>query len=303
MSRLVVSVANPRGLLWQAPILSDRVAAEKDLTRVQLPAVRAVSPRFGPGYLLYQSSKGGSDGLWKLQDREAVEIWRPSDAFLAAPAAVSPDGKRLCLTLRQGERHSLHLLSAEGTGMRAIAESLNVVDTPSWSPDGRFLTVAANNDGLGGRVYRVPVDPADGLPEKLTDDHAYNPVWSPDGGMILYYHSEQSATFRLKAVSPGKRSLPIPEVKVRGEGGRFRFMPGGKAFVALLGPFRDQNFYLVDLVTGTKRQLTQMTSGSSIRNFDISPDGRRIIFDRIEENSDVVLIDLAPRTAAVSPRP
>jgi serine/threonine protein kinase len=32
-----------------------------------------------------------------------------------------------------------------------------------------------------------------------------------------------------------------------------------------------------------------------MRTFDITPDGRRIVFDRSRENSDILLIDLAPR--------
>jgi hypothetical protein len=33
-----------------------------------------------------------------------------------------------------------------------------------------------------------------------------------------------------------------------------------------------------------------------LRNFDIAPDGSHIVFDRVQENSDVVLIDLPPRS-------
>ena len=32
-----------------------------------------------------------------------------------------------------------------------------------------------------------------------------------------------------------------------------------------------------------------------VGDFDVSPDGREIVFDRVQENSDVVLIDLPPR--------
>ena len=32
-----------------------------------------------------------------------------------------------------------------------------------------------------------------------------------------------------------------------------------------------------------------------MRHFDISPDGKRIIFDRLSDNSDIVLIDLPRR--------
>lgn len=58
------------------------------------------------------------------------------------------------------------------------------------------------------------------------------------------------------------------------------------------GEFRRLNFWLMDLKTGERRQLTTFKPGSLLRSFDISADGTEIVFDRIQENSDVVLIDL-----------
>ena len=288
MTRLAATVSNPRGTLWTVPIL-DRVAEEADAKPMRLPVVRAVSPRYGPNYLLYLSSKGGGDGLWKFQDGVSTELWRPSDEVLAGPPAISPDGSRICFTVRKQERRHLYLMTAEGTGIRLLAETLDVRDAASWSPDGKYIVVSAD-DGSGGRIFRIPVD--GGAPERIVDEHSYNPVWSPDGRLILYYLSQQAATFPLKAITPEKKPFPLPPLAVRGEGGRFRFMPDGKSFVVLLGPFRNQNFYLVNVDTGVRRQLTNLKPGPFLRNFDISPNGKQMVFDRVQENSDIVLIDL-----------
>jgi len=301
MSRLVATVSNPRGSIWSAPIQYDRIALEKDVSQMVLPAVRTVAPRFGPKYLLFQSSKGGADGLWKLEDGNAFEIWRPpAGQSISAPPAVSPDGTRICVPIRKGRRQTLHIMTVDGTEIRSVAESLNVVDTPSWSPDGKSLVVAANQDGKGGRIYRVTLDGSE-PPVKLLDVHAYNPVWSSDGRVILFCTSYQSALFPLKAITPAGQEVPLPELAVRGEGGRFRFMPDGKSYVILAGPYRNQNFYHVDLATGKRTQLTDLKTGFILRNFDISPDGRRILFDRIQENSDVVLIDLHSKPGGLEP--
>lgn len=39
-------------------------------------------------------------------------------------------------------------------------------------------------------------------------------------------------------------------------------------------------------------KLTNFGRSFIIRDFDVSPDGREIVFDQVQENSDVVLIDL-----------
>jgi len=46
-----------------------------------------------------------------------------------------------------------------------------------------------------------------------------------------------------------------------------------------------------DLKTGRERQLTALGRGFTIGDFDISPDGRELLFDRSRDESDVVLIE------------
>jgi Tol biopolymer transport system component len=122
---------------------------------------------------------------------------------------------------------------------------------------------------------------------------ALNPVWSPDGRVIVYYETLQGATHPVRAMTPGKQPFSVPELWVRGEREHFRFVPHQNALLILQGEFRQQNFWLVDLETGHVRRLTDLKPGFSIQGFDISRDGQRIVFDRVRENSDVVLIDLA----------
>ena len=56
-----------------------------------------------------------------------------------------------------------------------------------------------------------------------------------------------------------------------------------------------QNFWLINLETGGRRQLTDLRPEFEMRSFDISRDGKQILMDRVRQNSDVVLIDLPPR--------
>jgi Tol biopolymer transport system component len=289
LSRLVATVANPRGTLWTAPI-SGGMAGEAEVRPLSLPTVRAVGPRFGPNFLLYLTSKGGGDGLWKFQDGAATELWRAANGILMAPPAVSPDGNRICVVARRQRRQQLYLMSSDGTAVRSLAEALDVRDAPCWSPDGKWIAAAADQ-GEGGRIYRIPVD--GGEPERLTEELSYNPVWSPDGRLILYAAPQQGIVFPLKAITPDRKPVQLPDLGVTGEGGRFRFLPDGKRIVLIQGWFRHQDFWLVNVETGERRRLTNLKPGSMLRNFDISPDGKQIVFDRIEENSDIVLIELA----------
>jgi len=55
------------------------------------------------------------------------------------------------------------------------------------------------------------------------------------------------------------------------------------------------DFSLLDLRTMEDRRLTQLDDAGFIQTLDVTPDGTRIVFDRLREDSDIVLIDLMDR--------
>jgi dipeptidyl aminopeptidase/acylaminoacyl peptidase len=60
----------------------------------------------------------------------------------------------------------------------------------------------------------------------------------------------------------------------------------------LRGDIQHKNLWLIDLDTGAERQLTNLPPEFDIRDFDISPDGREVVLERVQERSDLVLLDL-----------
>ena len=109
--RLIASVATPTANLWTVPI-SDRVQTETDVSRLSLPNARALSPSAGSDYVLFLSSKGGADGLWKLKEGVVTELWKGSDGGVVAAPAVSPDGTQICFSSREQGRSHLYLMSS-----------------------------------------------------------------------------------------------------------------------------------------------------------------------------------------------
>jgi WD40 repeat protein len=290
--RVVTTIATPTASLWAVPI-SDRVQTEAAATRVPTPNTRALGPRFAPGYLAFLSSKGGADGLWKLETGAPQELWRGSDGGVVAPPAISPDGRQICFSYRTQGTSGLYVMNANGTNVRTlVADSFDVRGAASWSPDGNWVAVAANR-GEGTRLFKIPVD--GGPPVRLVDTLSYNPVWSPDGRFIVYSEQQSAGQFEVKAITPDRAPVPIVELQIVGFSPRvpYRFLPDGKLVVleGVLG--NSQNFFLVELATGQRRQLTDLTPGPVIQNFDVSPDGTQIVFDRLRNNTDIVLMNLA----------
>jgi Tol biopolymer transport system component len=286
--RLVAAVANPTASLWAAPMLSDRPAEEAEVKAFALPVADASAPRFGAGTLFFLSSSGTGDGLWRFENGQALEIWKGSNGALLVPPAVSPDGRSVAVVLRRGGKLRLQRLSADGAQIEPLAETIDVRGTASWSPDGQWIVIGGS-DAKGSGLFKVPGKGGESV--RLTSGAAFDPVWSPDGSVIAYAGANLSAFSPLLAVGPDGTRIPLPAIKLRREGERVRFLPNRKALVYMQGALRSQDFWLLDLETKQTRQLTKLTNRDTMRTFDITPDGTRIIFDRLRENADIVLID------------
>ena len=125
---------------------------------------------------------------------------------------------------------------------------------------------------------------------RLVSGPAVNPVWSPKGDLIVYGGPSVGGRVRLLGVRPDRTRVELPEVwTIRG--GAYRFLPNGTGLVYMPRP-PSRDFWLLDLATTKSRRVARLTDHGRISAFDITPDGREIVFDRVRHNSHIVLIDL-----------
>jgi Tol biopolymer transport system component len=286
--RLVASVANPSASLWTVPIL-DRPAEDGDAKPIALPTVRALAPRVAGRALFYLSSQGTGDGVWRFEDGTAVEILKGSDEAVFEPPAVSADGRQLAVILRRETKLRLHVLSADGGNLQSLAEAIDIRGSACWSPDGKWI-VAGGIDDRGPGLFKIPLDR--GAPVRLTASTARDPVWSSSGDLIVYTGANVSVDAPLLAMRSDGTPVELPAIRIRVEGKRYRFLPNGQALVYAQGPFPAQDFWLLDLATKQSRRLTRLTNSAATQSFDVTADGKEIVFDRVRNNADIVLIDL-----------
>jgi serine/threonine protein kinase/Tol biopolymer transport system component len=294
--RLAASVVNTQVNLWSVPISSRIVEEEKDVQAFPLPTMRARAPRFGGGSLFYLSSRDGADGLWSYRDGQALEIWKGSDGALASPPAISADGSSVAFALRRNGKQQMHVIAADGTQLHPLSSEVDVRGAASWSPDGKWI-VAAGSDRDGGGLFKLPAD--GGSPVRIATGQFLNPVWSPRGDLIVYGGTQVFTHMPVLAVHPDGTPVKLPEINVDRDGQRARFIPDGTGLVYMAGNgTADQDFWLLELSTMRSRRLTRLSNSADVRSFDIAHDGSRIVFDRLRENSDILLIDLAMKDLA-----
>ncbi len=290
--RLAASVVNSRVNLWSLPITT-RVIEEKEVEAFPLPTLRAQAPRYGGASLFYLSSRDGADGLWSYRDGQALEIWKGSEGALQSPAAVSADGSSVAFALRRNGKRQMHVIAADGTRLHSLSSIVDVRGAASWSPDGKWL-VAAGSDQDGAGLFKLPAD--GGSPVRIATGPFLDPVWSPRGDLIVYGGTQVFTVMPLLAIHPDGTPAKLPEINLQRDGERARFLPDGSGLIYMLGSTTaGQDFWLLDIGTMRSRRLSHLSNPAAMRTFDITPDGSRIVFDRLRENSYIQLIDLTAK--------
>ena len=287
--RLVATLASPKRTLWRLRI-TDSPAKVSAPTRISLTSSTGFSPRLGLNYLLYVSATGTSESIWKLVNGTGTELWNGPGAQVFGGPAIAPDGRNIAFSVRQHGQTLLYVMQTDGTNARIVADSLDLQGAPAWTPDGQAITSAADDHGVP-HLFRVPLD---GHPPVLfVQEYSVGPAWAPDGRFVVYSGPDIGTTFFVKAVTADGAAYPVPALTLTRGARHLTFLPGGRALVLLRGDIQHKNLWLVDLETGAERQLTNFTPDFDISDFDISQDGREVVLERVQERSDVVLLDLA----------
>jgi Tol biopolymer transport system component len=290
--RLVVTVSSPRRTLWRLPLTGTQIDSSA-ARRIALTTESGFAPRLGSEFLVYVSSNGESDSIWKLQGEAVTELWgTPGTRVVGAPV-LSRDGDHVAFVVERNGQRSLHVANTDGTNARTLSPSLEVQGTPAWAPDGQSVTVAAAVGGGLPHLFSVPVDGRP--PTSLVEEQSVDPLWSPDGSLLFYSGPDIGTTFEVKAVAVNGRAPAVPRLTLRRGSRHLAFMPGGRSLIVLRGDLAHEDLWSIDLETGAERQLTRFAPDFIVRDFDISPDGREVVLEQARERSDVFLIDLPKR--------
>src|SRR5262249_50714446 len=162
-----------------------------------------------------------------------------------------------------------------------------------WSPDGAWMVAGGKDDVQGPGLFKIPV--AGGAPVRLVSGPAADPVWSPSGDLIVYAGALTGQVAPLLGVTPD--GVPVELPPVLGRPGGDSFLPDGTG-VVYLPRNQSLDFWLLDLATKKIRPLALLRNQGRMGRFDvtpgfdITPDGKHIVFDRVRESSDIVLIEL-----------
>jgi len=201
--------------------------------------------------------------------------------------SLSPDGKLLAFVdCDQNNIPSIHTAPTDGgSPIRLTGSGFR---EPSFSPDGRFITIVKIDmkNRLGDEIYVIPATGGD--PVLISDDAGAvkSPVWSPDGSMIAFLARKYE-----KGYNNASNELWIAAVDKKGEPtGLITRTELNNSTVSMLAGWSPDNkigiwlstpdktlLYTVPSTGGQAMQVT--TKGSWMPSW--SPDGKYLYFDGI----------------------
>jgi Tol biopolymer transport system component/tRNA A-37 threonylcarbamoyl transferase component Bud32 len=296
--RLVATSTQIRPSLWRVP-LSARPADTSDAKRIPLPTAEGRSPMLAADYLLYVSSDATTERIWKLVEGGTTELWTAPGVRIIGGPAIGPEGDRIAFSIEDRGKTRLVAMNSDGTSVRVVADSMELSGAPVWSPDGQSIVTAAKQGG-SPHLFRISLNTREAV--RISDDYALDPAWAPRGDFLVYSGMDPGTTFPVKAVTAAGQPYTIPELTLSRGGAlgvtqvgarRLRFLPGQATLVVLRGDIQHKDLWAWELKTGSWRQLTNFGRDIVIGDFDVSADGSVVVFERVEERSDVVVIDRA----------
>jgi TolB protein len=191
----------------------------------------------------------------------------------------------------RGDTRAIWVVNADGGALRRVIAA-QVLNTVTWSPDGRELAYAAPAGSVPA-LFRVTS--AGGAPVRIpTPGGATSPTWSAARNLIAYLRVRPGQS-SVELVTPtGEEAKAEALVTPRFSQGTLAWSADGRSLAGTIDPgtFGASGVWVLDVDTpGAPGQLTELPHGQRPRGVTWLPNGKGLIFGVLERTADIVLFD------------
>jgi Tol biopolymer transport system component len=210
----------------------------------------------------------------------------------------SPDGKRIAVAAKSGERDAVYLIEVASGDQEKVEFQMDGIFTVDWSPKGDKIAFIGNSSSQSDVfVYDIAAKHLKNLTEDPFSDS--DPTWSPDGKKIYFvsdrrdHVSKNMLPGNFKMVRFNFRQQDIYSVDTE-SGAVTRITsdeesdesspvvsPDGKKLLYVSDRNGNGNVYERDLVTGQDRPVTNSITG--VYQLSLSADGNKLAFSALDK--------------------
>jgi serine/threonine protein kinase len=237
--------------------------------------------------IYFASARSEAEGIWKSAvDGSNAEQVVSGTTRVMGPT-VSPDGRSIAYTALSSGVPSIWRADSDGKNAKALtADGEDYL--PSFTPDGKWIVLMSWRSGPL-LLYRVPA--TGGEMVKISDQSITTHAISPDGKSIACFFTDSARTeskIGILDIESGKmiKSLPQP---ASADAGKIAWTKEGKSLIYVDTKSNVSNLMSLPIDGGAPTQLTNFTS-DAIRDFGLSPDGKRFVIARGPANVDILLL-------------
>lgn len=181
-------------------------------------------------------------------------------------ASVNPKDQNLILLSAIVDGNSdIYELNINGNSAKRLTKNPAIDTTPSYSPDGKFITFASDRDS-GQKIYVMYAD-GSSVSRITSDSGSYSkPVWSPDGKLIAFTKIK-GGQFYIGVIAPNGKGEKLLTGGYLVEGAKWS--PNGRYLIyakkkGAYGRDSMSRLFVIDVVTGFEFEVpTPANEGAS----------------------------------------
>ena len=273
--------------IWRIPGPVSTVKAAAPLELISSTR-KDVSPQYSPDvkHIAFASDRSGTQEIYVAASDGSgpIQLTSTGGADTGTPR-WSPDGQRIAFDSRAKGQPDIYVISAQGGEPRRLTSGPSASFVPSWSRDGRWVYFTSTRSG-SEQIWKVPAQGGEAV--QVTQHGGWNAKESPDGASLYFWRA--GAVWKMPMVG-GEETRVADHVT---DFGGWAQWERGLCFMdetAKEGPTVScgdfSGHQLKRLATLEKRPSSPGAPG-----FDVSHDGRWIIFRRADSiDNDIMLLE------------
>jgi Tol biopolymer transport system component len=270
--------------LWRA----DLQHPELPPTRVVASTRRDQQPDYSPdaSKIAFISNRSGDNEVWVVGADGSNATQLTFHGGLATAPRWSPDGQRIAFAKRPGGNADVYVVDSQGGAPKRLTTHPANDASAYWSHDGRWIYFASNRTGRN-EVWKIAAD-GSSAEVQLTHNGGFRSGETSDGRLLYYQKYDLPGTFRIP-VGGGQEEkvLDTPTFAMWHLAGDNLYWTSGQVNA-------NDGLHRFDLATGKDSIILKLPPemGRQSSNFGVSPDGRWVLFVRIDQQiSDLMLVE------------